>query len=73
MQQAAAPDDSVEMAVYAGVGKTLQDEILAVFILVTYMLECGKLAYVMVRAGHPYGLVILVDGNLRGRRTWVDY
>ena len=47
-----------------GVGKAFHDEVLAVFILVADVLERRQLAYGMVRSCHPYGLLVVVNGDL---------
>ena len=69
--EASAPYDGVEVEGYSGFFKPLHDELLAVFILVADVDEGGQFAHVMVRAGHPDRLLVLVDGYLRRRGTRV--
>ena len=69
--KAAAPYDSIEIKSYSRLGETLHDEVLAVFILVADVLEGGKLAHMMMRAGHPYRLFIFINCNLSRRRTGI--
>ena len=63
LQQSAASDNGVELQLDAGLLKTLEDEITTIFVLVTDMMECGKLAHRMVCTGHPYRLFVFINSK----------